>query len=123
MRIVFALAFAAMCSGWVTSESVRVKAKAQQQALVRDGNPALVSRKKNSLVLIRPASRQFASGARPIYVVGIYNLSPGPVEFRVADIEAAQVANGQSEAFKVISYEQLVHEHPHRLINTSFLDC
>jgi len=121
MRIVFALALAAMCSGCVTNESVRFQAKAQQQALVRDGNPALVSRKKNSLVLIRPASRQFASGARPIYVVGIYNLSPGPVEFRVADIAAAQVANGQSAALKVITYEQLVTEERNRQIMSAVL--
>ena len=121
MRIVFALALAAMCGGCVTNESVRFQAKAQQEALIRDGNPALVSRKKNSLVLIRPASRQFASGARPIYVVGIYNLSPGPVEFRVADIGAAQVVNGQSAALRVITYEQLVTEERNRQIMSAVL--
>jgi hypothetical protein len=121
MRIMFALALAAMCGGCVTNESVRFQAKAQQEALVRDGNPALVSRKKNSLVLIRPASRQFASGARPIYVVGIYNLSPGPVEFRVANIEVAQVVNGQSAALKVITYEQLATEERNRQIMSAVL--
>jgi hypothetical protein len=121
MRIVFALALAAMCGGCVTNESVRFQAKAQQQALVRDGNPALVSRKKNSLVLIRPASRQFASGARPVYVVAIYNLSPGPVEFRVANIEAAQVVNGQSAALKVITYEQLASEERNRQVMSAVL--
>jgi hypothetical protein len=38
-------------SGCITNESVRLQVKAQQEALIRDGNPALVSRKKNSLVL------------------------------------------------------------------------
>jgi hypothetical protein len=121
MRIVFAFALAAMCSGCVTNESVRFQAKPQQEALIRDGNPALVSRKKNSLVLIRPASRQFASGARPIYVVGIYNLSPGPVEFRVANIDAAQVVNGESATLKVITYEQLVIEERNRQIMSAVL--
>jgi hypothetical protein len=121
MRVAFALALIAMCGGCVANESVRFQSKAQQEALVRDGNPALVSRKKNSLVLIRPASRQFASGARPIYVVGIYNLSAGPVEFRVADIEAAQVNNGQSAALKVITYEQLVTEERNHQIMSAML--
>src|ERR1700738_933973 len=121
MRGVFAFALAAMCSGCVTNESVRFQAKPQQEALIRDGNPTLVSRKKSSLVLIRPASRQFASGARPIYVVGIYNLSPAPVEFRVANIDATQVVNGEAPALKVITYEQLVTEERNRQIMSAVL--
>ena len=51
---------------------------------MRDGQPALVSRQKNSLVLVSPASRQLQANGRPVYVVGINNLSKRPVDFRVA---------------------------------------
>jgi hypothetical protein len=57
---------------------------------MRDGQPALVSRQKNSIVLIWPASRQLQTNGRPVFVVGINNLSKTPQEFRVAQVEAAQ---------------------------------
>jgi hypothetical protein len=66
----------------LTSQSARadfstsgetVQLRPQQQALVRDGQPALVSRQKTSLVLVPPASRQFHANGRPVFVVGINN--------------------------------------------------
>ena len=68
-----------------------------------------------AIATLGPASRQFVSGARPIYVVGIYNLSAAPVEFRVANIDATQVVNGEASTLKVITYEQLVTEDRNRL--------
>jgi hypothetical protein len=121
MRIVFCLAVAALCSGCATNETVRFQTKPQQEALIRDGISALVSRKKNSLVLIRPASRQFVNGARPIYVVGINNIGPTPVEFRVSNVEAVQVVNGSATAMKVIPYEQLVNEERTRQVVSAVL--
>jgi hypothetical protein len=116
MRVVLVCLLAALCSSCVTNETVRFQAKAQQEALVRDGVPALVSRQKNSLVLIRPASREFRDGARPVFVVGINNLARSPIEFRVANIEAQQVVNGQAAAMKVITYERLVQEERTRQV-------
>jgi hypothetical protein len=62
---------AVLCAGCAGPETVRFVAKPQQQALMRDGQAALVSRGKASLVLVRPAARQFAAGGRPVFVVGI----------------------------------------------------
>lgn len=121
MRAVAPLALALLLGGCVTNESVRFQPKAQQEALIRDGNPALVSRKKTSLVLVRPAARQFVPGQRPIYVIGINNLSGAPVEFRVANVEAAQVVNGEATALKVITYEQLVNEERNRQVMSAVL--
>ena len=121
MRIVWVLALAASVSGCATSETVRFQPKAEQQALVRDGQAALMSRKKNSLVLVRPASRQFATGARPVFVVGIYNLTGAPLEFRVANIDAVQVADQQTVPMKVFSYEDLVTEERNRQVAVALL--
>jgi hypothetical protein len=116
MRIVFAVAAAGLLAGCVTTETVQFQPKASQQAMVRDGQAALVSRLKNSIVMVRPASRQFQVGARPIFVVAIYNLTHGPLEFRVANVEVTQFVNQQPAALKVVTYEQLVSEEKDRQV-------
>ena len=110
MRIAVILAAAAICAGCAGSETVRFVAKPQQQALMRDGQAALVSRGKTSLVLVRPAARQFTSGKRPVFVVGINNMGPTPMDFRVADIQVAQMIGDQVVGLKVITYQELVGE-------------
>jgi hypothetical protein len=124
MRIVQAklLLVALLClPGCVTNETVRFQPNAQQQALVRDGNPALVSRQKNSIVLIRPASREFRAGGRPVFVIGINNLTKSPLEFRVAAVDASQTVNAQSTALKVITYDELVQEEKNRQVMAAIL--
>lgn len=116
MRAWWALPLALMCSGCVTGESVRFNARVQQEAMVRDGNPALVSRKKNSLVLVRPAARQFATGGRPVFVVAAYNLGQNPINFRVSDVEVVEVVNQQTASLKVITFEELMTEERNRQI-------
>jgi hypothetical protein len=110
-----------MLSGCVTTETVQFRPKPDQQALVRDGQSALVSRRKNSIVLIRPAAREFRTGGRPVFVVGINNLSKGPLEFRVADVQATQMVNGELAQLKVITYEELAQEERNRQIASAIL--
>jgi hypothetical protein len=121
MRIIATLALTTLCAGCVTTESVQFRARPQQEALTRDGQAALVSRGKSSLVLIRPATRQFAAGGRPIFVVGINNMSRGPLEFRTSEIEVNQILNNQEFAMKVITYEELVTEERNRQIAGAIL--
>jgi hypothetical protein len=116
-----ALALAALCCGCATRETVQFTPKAQQEALVRDGQPALVSRGKSSLVLVRPASRQFASRGRPVFVVAMYNLGRGPMEFRMANVQAAQNVDGQLASLPVITYEELVSEERSRQVAAALL--
>ncbi len=118
MRICVA---AAALSGCVTTETVQFRPKPDQQALMRDGQSALVSRRKNSIVLIRPAAREFRTGGRPVFVVGINNLSKGPLEFRVGDIQATQSINGEMAELKVITYEDLKQEERNRQIASALL--
>ena len=59
MRILGIVALGAALGGCVTTETVQFRASnPQQQAMMRDGQPALVSRQKSSVVLVRPAARQ-----------------------------------------------------------------
>jgi hypothetical protein len=121
MRIVGVLALAAICSGCASHEVANFQARAGQESLVRDGQAALVSRTKNSIVMIRPAARQFISGGRPVFIVGIYNLSAAPLQFRIADIEATQTVNQQVAQLKVITFEELVQEERNRQIAAAIL--
>jgi hypothetical protein len=121
MRIIYVCVAAAMLCSCASSETVRFRPKPDQQALVRDGQSALVSRRKNSIVLIRPAAREFRTGGRPVFVVGINNLGKGPLEFRVADIEATQAINGEVAQLKVITFEELVQEERNRQIASAIL--
>lgn len=53
-----------------------------QQAMIRDGSPALVPGSKSSLVLVSPAARVQQTYGRSVFVLGINNRQP--VDFRVA---------------------------------------
>ena len=88
---------------------------------MRDGQPALVSRQKSSLVLVRPASRQLQANGRPVFVVGINNLGKQPVDFRVAQIEAMQHVAGSDFDMKVVTYEMLVQEEKNRQVAVALL--
>ncbi|TWB89930.1 hypothetical protein FBZ93_11542 [Bradyrhizobium macuxiense] len=118
MRKFCVVALFATLGGCVTnSETVQFKtSNPQQQALVRDGQPALVSRQKNSLVLVRPAARQFQANGRPVFVVGINNLGKAPVDFRVSQVEAIQHVGGTDHSMQVVTYEMLVQEEKNRQV-------
>jgi hypothetical protein len=115
MRTLGVCVLAAALFGCASAEVVRFQPKAQQEAIVRDGQAALISRQKNSIVMVRPAARQFRSGGRPVFAVGMYNLTPRPIEFRMADVEALQMAdNGSAFTLKVYTYDELVTEERNR---------
>lgn len=118
MRKLGIVALCAVLGGCVTNaETVQFRpSNPQQQALMRDGQPALVSRQKNSLVLVRPASRQFQKNGRPVFVVGINNIGKTPVDFRVAQVEATQHVAGSDYGMQVVTYEMLVQEEHNRQV-------
>lgn len=116
MRIVIACALCALVAGCASTETVQFRPKAQQEAMVRDGQPALISRRPSSIVMIRPASRQFQTGGRPVYVVGIFNLSGRPIDFRVANVQVVQTVNQQTVEIKVLTFEELANEERNRQI-------
>ena len=88
---------------------------------MRDGQPALVSRQKSSLVLVRPASRQLQANGRPVFVVGINNFGKAPVDFRVAQVEAMQHVAGSDYEMQVVTYEMLAQEEKNRQVAAAIL--
>lgn len=105
------LAAAPLLSACVSTETVRFQASDNQQAMVRDGRQAIASKRMNSIVLVSPASREFQSGSRPVFVVGINNLAKQPLNCAVADISVHQkAADGRIVSLPVKTYDELVAE-------------
>jgi hypothetical protein len=95
-------------------ETAHFQPRPGQDSLVRDGQPAIVSRQKNSIVLVRPANRQFQAGRRPVYVIAIYNLTNMPLQFSVESVSVVQLAGGEYRSLRVYTYEELVAEEHRR---------
>src|ERR1700730_2206714 len=123
MRKLGAVALCAALSGCVTNgETVQFRpSNPQQQAMMRDGQPAIVSRQKNSLVLVRPAARQLQANSRPVFVIGINNIGRGPVDFRVAEVEAIQRVGTTQYAMQVVTFEMLQQEEQNRQVARAIL--
>jgi len=123
MRILGIVALAAALGGCVTNnETVQFRtSNPQQQAMMRDGQPALVSRQKSSLVLVRPAARQLQANGRPAFVVGINNLGKQPVDFRVAQVEAIQHVGASDYGMQIVTFEMLQQEERNRQVAAAIL--
>src|SRR4051795_12521041 len=123
MRNLGMVALCAALGGCVaTGETVSFRSSnPQQQSMMRDGQPALVSRQKSSLILVNPASRQLQANGRPVFVVGINNLSKGPIEFRVAQVEANQHVGASEYPMQIITFEMLQQEEKNRQVARAVL--
>ncbi|HEX3600249.1 MAG TPA: hypothetical protein VHU84_08895 [Lacipirellulaceae bacterium] len=123
MRFLIIAALGAALTGCVTTnETVAFRASnPNQQTMMRDGQPALVSRQKNSVVLIRPASRKLQANGRPVFVVGINNLSRTPQDFRVSQVEATQRVGEAEFPMTVVTFEMLQQEEKNRQIAAAIL--
>src|SRR5882762_388161 len=123
MRNLGIVALGAALGGCVSNgETIAFRASnPQQQSMMRDGQPALVSRQKSSVVLVRPASRQLQANGRPVFVVGINNFSRGPIEFRVAQVEANQRVGASEYPMQVVTFEMLQQEEQNRQVARAIL--
>lgn len=100
-----------------TAEIARFDAKPGQEAIVRDGQAAIVSKKPGSIVMVRSASREMQSGARPVYVVAAFNPQKKPVTLETGKIGVMQLKDGEPKRdLKVMSYDELVQEEKNRQI-------
>ena len=122
MRIGGILVLGGLLAGCASNETVQFRASnPQQQAMMRDGQPALVSRQKSSVVLVRPASRQLQARGRPVFVIGINNLAKQPVEFRVGQVNALQHVGAVDYQMQVVTFEMLSQEERNRQIAAAIL--
>jgi hypothetical protein len=123
MRKLGIVVFCATLGGCVSNgETVSFRAlNPQQQSMMRDGQPALVSRQKSSLVLVRPAARQLQANGRPVFIVGINNLGKQPVDFRVAQVEAIQRVGASEYSMPIVTFEMLQQEEKNRQVAMAVL--
>jgi hypothetical protein len=123
MRNLGIVALCAALGGCVsTGDTVAFRpSNPQQQAMMRDGQPALVSRQNSSLVLVRPAARQLQANGRPVFVVGINNIGKQPTEFRVAQVEATQHVGASDFQMQVVTFEMLQQEEKNRQVAAAIL--
>src|ERR1700712_5052266 len=107
-----AAAVCLLCTGGVTDgggDTVQFQAKKTQQVVMRDGASTITSRALKSIVTMRSAERKV--GSRPVFIVGIQNISRQQLEFRVGNVSAMQIVGGQPVAqLKVFTYDELVEE-------------
>src|SRR5581483_10974923 len=105
---IVATAAASLLGGCVTTETdvVRFQPKPTQQAVQQAGQTALVSKGKNSVVLLRPVATSLPEGTRPVFFVGIENRSRQPVEFKVANISVAQASGAQRRPLKIYTQSE-----------------
>ena len=81
-----------------------------------------MSKRKNSTVIVSPASREIAQGSRPIFVLGLQNGSKQPSEFRVVKVSVVQMQNGApARPMPVVPYEKLVSEERTRQVVSALL--
>jgi hypothetical protein len=109
-------------TGCVSPEAIKFSAQADQTTIVRDGSPAIISRKKTSIVLVKPATRQMQAGRRPVFVIAATNLTSRPMDLRVDNIAINQeFDDGTTRPLRVVTYDQLVTEERTRQVVGSLL--
>ena len=121
MRIAFCAVVGLGLAACARMETAQFQPIAGQESIIRDGQPVISSRQKNSLVLVRPASRQFQAGSRLTYVVAMYNMTNQPLQFLVSNVSVAQLEGSQARALKVHSYEELAAEEHNRQVARAVL--
>lgn len=111
-----------LCSvlaGCAPSEQILLTAAADQQAIVRDGIPALVSQKKH-LVMLRPNTRMLKSGTRPAFTLAVLNQGATSETLLEASISASQVVGQKPIAVRIYRYDELVQEEEARQAIAAF---
>jgi len=116
LTLMLVAATASLVTGCVTTETdvVRFQPKPTQQAVEQAGQTALISKGKNSVVLLRPVATDLPAGTRPVFFVGIENRSRQPVDFKVTNISVAQVSGVQRRPLKVYTQPELLAEEHER---------
>ncbi len=111
--IIIALGAVAL-AGCATSDRVDLIAGDSQEAIVRNGAPALVSRKRH-LVMLSANARAMQSHARPSFTVAIRNMGTRPETLTMASFTAAsRVGPNQVAGLRIYQYEDLVKEEQNR---------
>ena len=87
---------------------ISLAAAPDQQSIVRDGVPALVSSKKNA-VFLRPIDARQESGGRPKFVVAMFNRGNAPATFKTSDMQV-EMLRPRHAHIKVYTHAELADE-------------
>jgi hypothetical protein len=107
-RWVIALFGLTACACSSPKDVISLTPAAGQQAITRDGVPALVSSKRH-VVFLRPLAPQQVSGDRPQFVVAILNRGKSPATLNVESIEV-QSTQPRSAKMRVYTHAELTQE-------------
>lgn len=122
IRIGAAATAAIFMADCVTTEVARFQPKAQQEAVVRDGPPAVVTQededgRPRSAGFLRPPARGSAR-----LLVGVFNATGAAITLRAEGITVEQPIDGQPvKPLKVYSHEELVREEQIRQVTAAVL--
>lgn len=100
-------------AGCASVEHVQLSAAPGQEAIVRNGVPALISQKQN-LVMLRPNSRQIDGGSRPAFTVAVLNMGKQPATLQETDIRAEQTLGTRTASIRIYRYDELVQQEKDR---------
>lgn len=89
-------------------DTFTLSAGENQQSVIRDGVPALVSTKRN-VVFLRPAEDLQNSFERPRFVVAMFNRGKNPATMQVSDIDVRST-RPQVARLRVYTYAELMAE-------------
>jgi hypothetical protein len=119
MRIplIFTLILASLSAG-CSSQKIKLAASPGQESIVRDGVPALVSKKRN-LVMLKPNTQVLKGNARPAFTVAVRNHGTQPITLLETNITAIQ-SGDRTEPLKVHRYAELVSEEETRQAVAAF---
>ena len=110
MRGLVSVGVLLLLCGCASNDRISLVADQSQQGLTRDGVPALLSSKRQ-VVVLRPASSLIQSRGRPAFIIAVYNPGKRPIELRASGITAQlnDAASGPVN-LHVYGYEELVAE-------------
>jgi len=115
VRVVVIVLLALLTAGCLTTsgggiggggDAISFQPTPYQQTMLRDGDTIVTSRAKNSVLTVRPATHLVTD--RPVFVVGIQNVSRTRLDFRVSEATASQIVEGSSKPLRVYTYDEIV---------------
>lgn len=109
-----AVLFALLLAGCSTSQ-IQLSPAPDQQAIVRDGMPVLISQKKH-VVMLRPNTRLLKGNERAAFTLVVLNRGPQPETLLESHVTAMQTVEGKSTSIRVWRYAELVEEEQTRQV-------
>jgi hypothetical protein len=105
--------------GCASNDRMELITGSNQEAIVRNGTPALYSRKKH-LVMLSANASAISSHERPGFTLAVRNMGSKGVLLTTPSISASGSIENKRTALKVFSYDELVKEEQERQTVAAF---